>query len=132
MVQGVLGGRILLVRFQNGCEKNLSSNQLTVVIVDKIPVEEEPSVSTTPEIPEDQVEKEKGYYRCFYDLLQFKKEDGVNSKEEQAELENYHYEEETDDVNIDDDRERRWRNVFKGNEGGVDDKKALLHAKRWD
>ena len=48
------------MRFQNGCENNLSSNQLTVVIVDKIPVEEEPSVSTIPEIPEDQVEKQKG------------------------------------------------------------------------
>ena len=37
-----------------------------------------------------------------------------------------------DDVNIDDERERHWRNVFEENEGGVDDKKALLHAKRWD
>ena len=37
VVQGVLGGRRFLVRFQNGCENNLSSNQLTVVIVDKNP-----------------------------------------------------------------------------------------------
>ena len=32
-------------------------------------------------------------------------------------------------MNIEDDRERHWRNVFEDNEGGVD-KKALLHAKR--
>ena len=37
-----------------------------------------------------------------------------------------------DDVNIDDKRERHRRNVFQDNEGGVDDKKALFHAKRWD
>ena len=57
VVQVVLVRRRLLVRFQNGCEKNLSSNQLTIAIVDKILVEEEPLVSTIPEIPEDQVEK---------------------------------------------------------------------------
>ena len=33
-VQGVLGRKRLLVRFQNGCEKNMYSNQLTVVIVE--------------------------------------------------------------------------------------------------
>ena len=33
VVQGVSGRRRLFVRFQNGCKNNLSSNQLTVVIV---------------------------------------------------------------------------------------------------
>ena len=60
VVQCVLGRRRFLVRFQNGCENNLSSNQLTVVIVEKMQVEEEPEVATILEIPEDQVEKEKG------------------------------------------------------------------------
>ena len=41
------------MRFQNGCKKNLSSNQLTVVISHKILVEEEPEVSTIPGISED-------------------------------------------------------------------------------
>ena len=59
VVQGVSWRRRFLVRFQNGCKNNLSSNQLTVVIVEKIPVEEEPVVSTIPEILEDQVELEK-------------------------------------------------------------------------
>ena len=57
VVQGVLGRNRFLVRFKNGCEKNLSSNQLTVRLLDKVLVEEEPEVSTIPEIPEDQVEK---------------------------------------------------------------------------
>ena len=39
-------------------------------------------------------------------------------------------EEENYDINIDDERERHWRNVFEDNEGGVDEK-AMLHAKRW-
>ena len=56
VVQGVSGRRRFLVRFQNGCENNLSSNQLTVMIVDKILVEEEPLVSRIPDIPEDEVE----------------------------------------------------------------------------
>ena len=73
MVQGVLGRRRFLVRFNNVFENNLSSNQLTVVIVEKIPVEEEHEVSTIPEILEDKVEKEKGYYCCVYVILQFKK-----------------------------------------------------------
>ena len=33
MVQGLIWRRKFLVRFQNGCKNNLSSNQLTVVIV---------------------------------------------------------------------------------------------------
>ena len=40
-------------------------------------------------------------------------------------------EEEMDDVNIDEERERHWINVFEDNEGGVDDNNAFLHAKRW-
>ena len=39
-------------------------------------------------------------------------------------------EEEMDDVNLDDERERHWMMVFEDNDGGVDDAKSLLHAKR--
>ena len=46
------------------------------------------------------------------------------------EFENDLDEEEMDDVNIDNGRERHWRNIFEDNEGGVDEK-ALLHVKRW-
>ena len=37
-----------------------------------------------------------------------------------------------DDVNLDDERERHWRMVFEENDGGLDDKKALLYTNRWD
>ena len=37
-----------------------------------------------------------------------------------------------DDVNLDDDMERHWRMMFEDNDEGVDYKKELLHAKRWD
>ena len=50
-------------------------------------MEKEPEVSTIHEIPEDQVEKEKGYYRCVYVMIEFKKEVGVDSKEEKANVE---------------------------------------------
>ena len=36
-LQGVSGSRRFLVRFHNGCENNLSSNQFTVMIIEKIP-----------------------------------------------------------------------------------------------
>ena len=42
---------MFLVRFHNGCENNISSNQLIVVIVEKIPEEKEPAVSKISEIP---------------------------------------------------------------------------------
>ena len=63
MVQGVSGKKRLLVRFQDGFENNLSSNQLTIVIVEKISEEKEPEVSDISEIPEEQFELEKGFYR---------------------------------------------------------------------
>ena len=59
------------MRYHNGCEDNLSLNQLTVVIVEKILEEKEPEVSEISEIPEEQVELEKRYYRFFYVMLQF-------------------------------------------------------------
>ena len=94
------------MRFQNGCENNLSLNQLTVVIVEKIPVEDDPKVFTISEIPEDQVKKEKGYYCCVYVILHFKKEVGAGIKKEQADVEDDPDEEEMDDINLDNKRER--------------------------
>ena len=55
LVQGISGKKMFLVRFQDGCEKDPTSNQLTTVIVEKIPLEEEPEVPTNYEIPEEQV-----------------------------------------------------------------------------
>ena len=87
-------------------------------------------MSTIPEIPDDNAESRKGYYRCVYVLLQLKTEDEIYNNEEQTELENDPDEEEMYGGNIDNERERHCRNVSEDNEGGVDEK-ALLHAKRW-
>ena len=62
VVQVVLGKKRLLVRFQDGCKKKLSSDQLTIVMVENIPKKKEPEVSAIPDILEEQVELEKGYY----------------------------------------------------------------------
>ena len=56
VVQGFSGKKIFLVRFQDRCERNMSSNQHTVVIVENISEEKEPEVSEIAEIPEEQVE----------------------------------------------------------------------------
>ena len=55
VVQGVSGKKSFLVRFQDGCEKDRTSNQLTAVIVEKIPIEEEPNVPTIPDITSEKV-----------------------------------------------------------------------------
>ena len=44
VVQVISKNKRFLVRFQGRCENILSSNQLTVVIVEKIPEEKEPEV----------------------------------------------------------------------------------------
>ena len=115
VVQGILGRRRLLARFKNGCKNNMYLNQFTVVIVEKILEEKEPEVSEIYEIPEEQVESENGYYCCVYVMLRFKKEVGVDSKEEQADVEDYTDEEDIEDVNLNNDREGQWRMVFDDN-----------------
>ena len=74
VVQEVSGKKKFLVRFQDWCEKNMSLNQLTILIVEKIPEEKEPEVSEIDEIPEEQVKLEKEYYRCVYIMIRFKQE----------------------------------------------------------
>ena len=41
-------------------------------------------------------------------------------------------EEDMENINLDKNRYRHWSMVFEYNDGGVDDAKALLHAKKWD
>ena len=53
------------------------------MIIDNLPEEKEPEISGIAEIPDEQVELEKAYYRCVYVMLRFKKEVGFNSKYEQ-------------------------------------------------
>ena len=51
---------------------------------------------------------EKGYHRCVYVMLRFKKEVGVDIKEEQVYVEDYPDEEEMDNVNLDAKRKLHW------------------------
>ena len=74
VVQEVSGKKKFLVMFQDWCEKNMSLNQLTILIVEKIPEEKEPEVSEIDDIPEEQVKLEKEYYRCVYIMIRFKQE----------------------------------------------------------
>ena len=53
------------------------------MIVEKSLVEEKPEVPTIPEIPEEQVTWEEGYYHSVYVILHFNKEVDVDSKEDQ-------------------------------------------------
>ena len=58
-VQGVSGNEMFLARFYYRCKKDLKSNKLTIVILEKILVDEEPEAPTIIEIPEEQVTSEK-------------------------------------------------------------------------
>ena len=89
-------------------------------------------MTTIPEIPEEQVTSEMIYYHGFYVMLNFNKEAVFEMKEEQANVDQDPDEEETEDVKLDNERERHWRMFLEDNDRGVDDKKELLHAKRWD
>ena len=62
VVQGISGKNRFLVMFQDRCENYLTSNQLTTVIVENIPMKKEYEVPTNPEIPEEEVTSEKVYY----------------------------------------------------------------------
>ena len=60
MVQGVSGKRRLLVRFHCGCEKDLASDQLTIMAVDRNPMTEESEVTTIYVIPDENIYLDKG------------------------------------------------------------------------
>ena len=91
--------------FQYMCEKELNLNQLTVITVYKSPVEEEPKVPMLAVIPDDTVPLEKGYYHGVHVLIYFDKENGIDSKENQADVDPYPDEEGMKDVTLDDKRE---------------------------
>ena len=59
VVQGVSGKKRFLMSFQYGFKKYLTSNQLTVVILEKSPVKKEPRVPMIPVIPDETFPSEK-------------------------------------------------------------------------
>ena len=64
-------------------------------------------------------------------MQHFTKEEGVDSKEEQADMELDPDEEEMDDGILDNKIERRWMMVFKDNDGRVYNEKTVIYTKRW-
>ena len=68
---------------------------------EKILEKKEPEVFEIPEIPEDQVELEKGYFCCVNVMLWFKKYVCVDRKEEQGDMEGDHNDEDTENLNLD-------------------------------
>ena len=77
VVQGVSENRRFLVRLQDGCEKDLTSNKLTVVTVYKSPVYEEPEVNMIAMITNKIVDLDKGCYYGVY-VMQAFTEGGVS------------------------------------------------------
>ena len=61
---------------------------------------------------------ENGYYHGVYSMIRFNKEYSVDRKEEQADVDQYHYEGGMKGVKLDDERESFWRMVFEDNGGG--------------
>ena len=92
-----------MLRFQDGCEKYLTSNQLTAVTVDRIPVAEESDVTKIYVIPDDKVYLEKGYYLGVYNLLKFNKEEGVGRKWYQADMESDTDEKDMEEMGLNDE-----------------------------
>ena len=60
VVKGISGKMRFLVRFQYGCEKDLTSNQITIMVVEKIPVTEETELHMISVIPDETIYLENG------------------------------------------------------------------------
>ena len=60
MVQVVSEKRSILVRFQYGCDKYMTSSQLTLMTVEKSPANKEPEVPMNAVIPDNTVDFDKG------------------------------------------------------------------------
>ena len=130
VVQCVSVNRKLLARFQDGCEKDTTSNQLTNMKVERIPMNKEAEVPTISVITNKTIGLEKGYYYSFYVLQHFKKKDGANRKEYQADMEEQSGEEDIKDVRLNNERDHHWRMVFEDNNKGVEYEKGIPHVKR--
>ena len=129
VVKEVVGKRRYPMRFQDGLEKQMLSNQLTIVVA-RSEVEEEIEVREVEMIPE--VREEFGSYHWVYISLHFIKEDGVEKREEQLGVKTYPDQGDIKEVFLDDERERHWRMIFEDNNGGANGTKALLHANNQD
>ena len=76
-------------------------------------------------IPDEAVDLDKGYYHGVYILLKFNKEDDIDRKGDQSNMEEDTGEEDMEDMRIRNEIERHWKMVFGDNKGGVDDLRYL-------
>ena len=73
MIQVVSGKMRLLVVFQDGSEKGLTSNQLTALVVNSIPMTKEVKLLTISVIPDETIDLDKVYYPGLYVIIKFDK-----------------------------------------------------------
>ena len=78
VVQGVSGKSRLLVRFKDGYEKDMTSNQISVMTEEKIPMTKEADITMISVVPYDIIYLEKGYYNSRYVMIHLKREGGVD------------------------------------------------------
>ena len=101
VVQVVSGKMRLLVRFKYGCDKYPPLNQINSVTVDRIPTNKESKVPKISLITDGSVVLDKGYYHGVYILIYFNKQDGFYRNYQQVEIEAYTYEEEMEELRLD-------------------------------
>ena len=87
---------------------------------------------TIDTISNETVGLENGYYHGLYVSLQLNIYNGINRKKEQTEMGADLDGQDMEDVALDDEMECHQTLVLKWNEGGRDDEKALIYAKRWN
>ena len=131
VVQGFSGKMMLLVRFQDGCNKDMTPNQLTRVTLDEIPVTGEAEFPTIYSILDEKVDLEKGYYHGVYILINFNNWGGVDRKEDQKYVKSDTDQYDMEGTIIDNEIECLWRIFFKDNQGGLDYQKTILHPNMW-
>ena len=107
-------------------------HQLTFVILYRSTVTKEAKAPMVFTKPEYVIYLAKGYYHGVYVFLEFNKEDDIYTKDKDTEMGDDLDKGNMEDGKLEDEKERPWRMVLEGNEGGIDDEKSLLHAKRWD
>ena len=87
--------------FQDGCGKDMNSNELTTATLEKGSANEEAKAPTIDLIPEYIIYLEKGYYNGVCVIIHSKKDEGVIRKEYQAEMYPSTDKYDTEDVRLD-------------------------------
>ena len=73
------------MRLQDRYEKYTTSDQLTIMTVEKHPVDEESEVPTIDVIPANTIDSEKIFYHGVY-VMKHTKDDCVNRKDDQVDM----------------------------------------------